>query len=218
ADVDLRSTHSRGGHSRGPPPRVRRNRGARGSGARPADPTVREPRHGLGTDEHLDERSGSLSGPRGGRQRDVEPHVLRRQSAQLVHRLQQQLRRRRDRDILRSRRSPNDPTHLEDRRPRSLLTPRLHAIRVTRLSDIGERGAIEILARIYDRGQPIGLGHDCGVVEWGDDYLVVTTDVVNQKTHVPPGAAPTQIGWYATAVNLSDTAAAGARPLGFVPA
>src|SRR5436853_4133710 len=28
ADVDLRSTHSRGGHSRGPPPRVRRNRGA----------------------------------------------------------------------------------------------------------------------------------------------------------------------------------------------
>ncbi len=89
---------------------------------------------------------------------------------------------------------------------------------MTRLSDIGERGAIEILARIYDRGQPIGLGHDCGVVEWGDDYLVVTTDVVNQKTHVPAGAAPTQIGWYATAVNLSDIAAAGARPLGFVTA
>ncbi len=89
---------------------------------------------------------------------------------------------------------------------------------VTRLSDIGERGAIEILSRIYDRGQPIGLGHDVGVVGWGDDYLVVTTDVVNQKTHIPAGAAPTQIGWYATAVNLSDIAAAGARPLGFVAA
>jgi len=89
---------------------------------------------------------------------------------------------------------------------------------VTRLSDIGERGAIEILSRIYDRGQPIGLGHDVGVVEWGDDYLVVTTDVVNQKTHIPAGASPTQIGWYATAVNLSDIAAAGARPLGFVAA
>ena len=89
---------------------------------------------------------------------------------------------------------------------------------MTRLSDIGERGAIEILARIYDRGQPIGLGHDCGVVEWGDDYLVVTTDVVNQKTHIPAGATPAQIGWYATAVNLSDIAAAGARPLGFVAA
>jgi len=89
---------------------------------------------------------------------------------------------------------------------------------VTRLADIGERGAIEILARIYDRGQPIGLGHDCGVVDWGDEYLVVTTDVVNQKTHLPAGATPTQIGWYATAVNLSDIAAAGARPLGFVAA
>ena len=89
---------------------------------------------------------------------------------------------------------------------------------MTRLSDIGERGAIEILSRIYDRGQPIGLGHDVGVVEWGDDYLVVTTDVVNQKTHIPAGATPTQIGWYATAVNLSDIAAAGARPLGFVAA
>jgi len=89
---------------------------------------------------------------------------------------------------------------------------------VTRLSDIGERGAIEILSRIYDRGQPIGLGHDCGVVDWGVDYLVVTTDVVNQKTHIPAGATPTQIGWYATAVNLSDIAAAGARPLGFVAA
>ena len=89
---------------------------------------------------------------------------------------------------------------------------------MTRLSDIGERGAIEILSRIYDRGQPIGLGHDVGVVEWGGDYLVVTTDVVNQKTHIPAGASPTQIGWYATAVNLSDIAAAGARPLGFVAA
>jgi len=89
---------------------------------------------------------------------------------------------------------------------------------VTKLSDIGERAAIEILARIYDRGQPIGLGHDCGVVDWGDDYLVVTTDVVNAKTHIPAGASPSQIGWYATAVNLSDIAAAGARPLGFVAA
>jgi len=46
----------------------------------------------------------------------------------------------------------------------------------------------------------------------------VTTDVVNQKTHIPAGATPSQIGWYATAVNLSDIAAAGARPLGFVAA
>ncbi|MGQ0797965.1 MAG: thiamine-phosphate kinase [Methanobacteriota archaeon] len=87
-----------------------------------------------------------------------------------------------------------------------------------RLSDVGERQAIAILAKIFDRGHPVGLGHDCGVVEWGEDYLVITTDAVNPRTHVPEGASPSQVGWYLTAVNLSDIAAAGARPLGFVAA
>ncbi len=86
------------------------------------------------------------------------------------------------------------------------------------LRELGERGAVEVLARIFDRGQAIGLGHDCGVVEWGEDYLVITTDVVNPRTHIPPGATPQQVGWYTTAVNLSDVAASGARPLGFVAA
>lgn len=89
---------------------------------------------------------------------------------------------------------------------------------MAKLSDIGERQAIEILAKTHDRGHLVGLGHDCGVVEWGEDYLVVTTDVVNPRTHIPDGATPQQIGWYATAVNLSDIAASGARPLGFVAA
>ncbi len=89
---------------------------------------------------------------------------------------------------------------------------------MARLSDIGEREAIAILTRIFDRGHPIGLGHDCGVVEWGEDYLVITTDVVNPRTHVPAGARADQVGWYLVAVNLSDIAAAGARALGFVAA
>src|SRR3989304_784623 len=89
---------------------------------------------------------------------------------------------------------------------------------MAKLSDSGELKAIEILLKTHDRGHLIGLGHDCGVVEWGEDYLVVTTDVVNPRTHIPEGASPQQIGWYATAVNLSDIAAAGARPLGFVAA
>src|SRR6266571_495054 len=113
---------------------------------------------------------------------------------------------------------PSDIGPAQSTEPRSLLIASPYATPVTKLSDIGERGAIDILARIYDRGQPIGLGHDCGVVDWGDDYLVVTTDVVNRKTHIPTGATAQQIGWYATAVNLSDIAAAGARPLGFVAA
>jgi thiamine-monophosphate kinase len=89
---------------------------------------------------------------------------------------------------------------------------------VPALKDIGERDAVEQLKRILDRGLPIGLGHDVGVVDWGEDYLAVTTDVVNARIHVPAGATPAQIGWYLVAVNLSDIAAAGARPLGFVAA
>ncbi len=89
---------------------------------------------------------------------------------------------------------------------------------MAKLSDVGERLAIQILAKIFDRGHPIGLGHDCGVVDWGEDYLVITTDVVNPRTHIPAGATPQQIGWYVTAVNLSDIAAAGAQALGFVAA
>ncbi len=89
---------------------------------------------------------------------------------------------------------------------------------MAKLSDVGERDAVALLTRIFDRGQPIGLGHDCGVVEWGEDYLVITTDVVNPRTHIPSGARADQVGWYLVAVNLSDIAAAGARALGFVAA
>jgi len=89
---------------------------------------------------------------------------------------------------------------------------------VPALKDVGERAAVKELLRIFDRGHPVGLGHDVGVVDWGDDYLVVTTDAVNARTHVPAGAAPAQIGWYLVAVNLSDIAASGARPIGFVGA
>ena len=86
------------------------------------------------------------------------------------------------------------------------------------LKDIGEREAVEQIKKVLDRGLPIGLGHDVGVVDWGEDYLAVTTDAVNARTHIPAGASPAQIGWYVVAVNLSDIAAAGARPLGFVAA
>lgn len=87
---------------------------------------------------------------------------------------------------------------------------------MAKLSDIGEREAVQLLAKIFDRGHPVGLGHDCGVVEWGEDYLVITTDVVNPRTHIPTGARADQVGWYLVAVNLSDVAAAGATALGFV--
>ncbi len=89
-----------------------------------------------------------------------------------------------------------------------------------KLEEVGERAAIEVLKRIYDRGRPLGLGigDDCALVDWGDHYLLVTTDAVSQRTHIPPSATPYQIGWYVVAINLSDVAAMGGYPLGFVSA
>ena len=89
-----------------------------------------------------------------------------------------------------------------------------------KLEELGERGAVELLKRIYDRGYPPGhgIGDDCAVVDWGDQYLLVTTDVINQRAHIPPSATPYQIGWFAVAMNLSDVAAMGGYPLGFVAA
>src|SRR3970282_1392653 len=87
-----------------------------------------------------------------------------------------------------------------------------------RLQDLGERGAIEVLKRIFDRGLALGIGDDCALVDWGDQYLLVTMDLISQRAHLPPTATAYQIGWYLVATNLSDVAAMGGYPLVFVAA
>ncbi len=88
-----------------------------------------------------------------------------------------------------------------------------------KLEDLGER---EIIRRIKDllgeaeRG--IGLGDDTAAVLLGDSYLLVTTDLMVRKTHIPESMTPFQTGWYVTAINLSDIAAMGGEPLGFLVA
>ncbi len=87
-----------------------------------------------------------------------------------------------------------------------------------KLEELGERRAIDVLTRIFDRGQPLGIGDDCALIEWGEHYLLVTTDAISQRMHLPPSATPYQIGWFLVAINLSDIAAMGGYPLGFVAA
>src|SRR2546426_6866216 len=86
------------------------------------------------------------------------------------------------------------------------------------LGDLGERGAVDLLKRILDRGQPLGIGDDCALLEWGDHYLLATTDALSQRMHVPPSATPYQVGWNLVAINLSDVAAMGGSPIGFLAA
>jgi len=99
---------------------------------------------------------------------------------------------------------------------------------VQRIRDIGEFGLIariEALARRAFAGvaQPtlvLGIGDDAALlrVRGGED-VVVTTDALVERVHFDfAHETPRVAGRRALAANLSDLAAMGARPLGFVVA
>lgn len=88
---------------------------------------------------------------------------------------------------------------------------------VKKLSDMGEREAIRLISGLISSGKEIvGVGDDCAVFELDDEFLLVTTDMINEKTHVPKGMSAWQMGWFLVAVNLSDIAAKGGSPLGIL--
>lgn len=88
---------------------------------------------------------------------------------------------------------------------------------VKTLADIGERAAIRRIEKILTKGKHgLGIGDDCAAIDLGNEYLLVTTDMMAQRTHIPPQMTPYQIGWFLVAINLSDLAAKGGTPLGLV--
>lgn len=86
------------------------------------------------------------------------------------------------------------------------------------LGTLGEREAIRQIERIIQSDATIGPGDDCAAIDIGDKYLLITTDMMVTKSHIPKGMGPYDIGWSIVAVNLSDIAAMGGRPLGLVTA
>lgn len=82
-------------------------------------------------------------------------------------------------------------------------------------------GEFELIARHFTRAAPPGAAVVLGV---GDDgallrptpghELVISTDMLVEGRHFFAGAEPEALGHKALAVNLSDLAAMGARPLG----
>lgn len=87
---------------------------------------------------------------------------------------------------------------------------------MAKLSDLGERRLVNLLLGMYDRGE--NMGDDAAILPVGRRYLLLTTDVINESTHIPEGAQPQQVGWYVVAVNFSDIAAMGGEPMGFLAA
>lgn len=83
------------------------------------------------------------------------------------------------------------------------------------LEEVGERQLIEDFKSFIRPEGRVGPGDDAAVI--GKD-IVVTTDVVTFDRHFPAGMTYEQFGWYAAAVNFSDLAAMGARPIGFTAA
>jgi len=83
--------------------------------------------------------------------------------------------------------------------------------------DLWERKAIDLISNLLSKGDvAVGIGDDCAALEFGEDFLLVSTDMIAEKTHIPEVMTPWQIGWFIIAINLSDIAAKGGQPLGLV--
>jgi thiamine-monophosphate kinase len=80
--------------------------------------------------------------------------------------------------------------------------------RVFRRPQDAERGA--------ERGVALGIGDDCALLRPSPGMaLAVSTDLLIEGRHFLSTVAPERLGHKALAVNLSDLAACGARPLAF---
>ncbi|OYT27266.1 MAG: thiamine-phosphate kinase [Candidatus Altiarchaeales archaeon ex4484_96] len=79
-----------------------------------------------------------------------------------------------------------------------------------KLSDLGEKKIIKKLAGYLD------IGDDTAYIKFKDTYLILTTDMIYQDTHILPHMSWEQIGALVVSVNLSDIASMGAEPIAFL--
>lgn len=84
-------------------------------------------------------------------------------------------------------------------------------------------GEFELIRRYFQRsgapGNPavaLGIGDDCALLQPAPDtQLAISSDMLVESRHFFPDVDPATLGHKALAVNLSDLAACGARPLAF---
>jgi thiamine-monophosphate kinase len=80
-------------------------------------------------------------------------------------------------------------------------------------------GEFELIRRYFQRPvqrSPLGVGDDCALLAPAPGMqLAVSSDMLVQGRHFLPDVDPRLLGHKALAVNLSDLAACGARPLAF---
>jgi thiamine-monophosphate kinase len=89
--------------------------------------------------------------------------------------------------------------------------------------DLSTLGEFALIARYFKRqghplgaGVALGVGDDCALLQPGPGMqLAVSCDMLVSGRHFFPDVDPRTLGHKALAVNLSDLAACGAKPLGF---
>ncbi|NYT01081.1 MAG: thiamine-phosphate kinase [Methanocellales archaeon] len=88
-----------------------------------------------------------------------------------------------------------------------------------KLREMGERAIIDRISNSLPRNAVLSAGEDdCAVMDLGDDYLLLTIDMLHKSTDFPDKMTPWQIGWMSVAVNLSDIAAMGGYPIAIATA
>ncbi len=78
----------------------------------------------------------------------------------------------------------------------------------------GEAALLALLRGLASDPAARGLADDAAVLEIGGARLILTTDTMVEGVHYLATDPPADIGWKLAAVNLSDLAAKGARPVG----
>lgn len=83
------------------------------------------------------------------------------------------------------------------------------------MSSRGEFGFIEYINAYFPVPEgTVGIGDDCAVLPAGEGELLFSTDLLMEGVHfLRSESSPEDVGWKAAAVNLSDIAAMGGKPV-----
>src|SRR5690242_6194428 len=84
------------------------------------------------------------------------------------------------------------------------------------ISSLGEFGLIDRISKRFELNVPssvTGIGDDAAVIDIGNEYLLMSTDMLIEGPHFNLSYVPLKhLGYKAVAVNVSDIAAMNGRP------
>jgi thiamine-monophosphate kinase len=84
------------------------------------------------------------------------------------------------------------------------------------ISSLGEFGLIDRISKRFEKNMPstiYGIGDDAAVIDAGNEYILMSTDMLMEGPHFNLSYVPLKhLGYKAVAVNVSDIAAMNGRP------